>query len=385
MLDNTDKLLIAETKRVNRKQIQTNGTPNRYLFWLRCHKKKVGIAVFAMLIISILSIVLALLLYSSKIPAQAKTNFNVAWIHRDSTPGTFALDGALFKNVMVSRVAGMKGNLRVRMFIVKMLKDYGWDVKIDTFKDKTEMGEVEFNNIIATIGSTDKNDPSCVVIGAHYDSKLFPGEKFLGATDAAAPVVILIDLAKYLGTTLTRITSHYSVKIVFFDGEESFGRWDYNSALYGSRHLKELWKSSGFLKNIRFLLLLDLLGHTETSVLNIPQNDSVIYKKILDVQEEFRANIQSSFLRKRLEVQKGNLYFKNKMYNTIIEDDDLPFRKENVKTVNLITVPFPTFHHTLHDSPDKLNPNVIHDISTIVKKFIVTSLIKNSPPAKSRV
>lgn len=377
MIDKNDRLLLVEARRMNKTSGTRKNGHNKYITWLRRHRKIVGISTFVALLVSVIAIMSAFFYFGRRTNFNTENKFNIAEIYRDSSPGTFLVEGALLKNILIGRTAGSQGNKKVRKFIEKLLRSYGWDVKTDTFSDETEIGKVEFSNIIGSLKGTDKQDDSCVVIAAHYDSKLFRGKTFLGATDSAAPVAILLDVSRYLAATLPRITDHHAVKVVFFDGEEAFGNWKYDSALYGSRHLKEVWKESGFIKKIKFLLLLDILGHSGTSVLNIPRNDATLYKRVLDAQEELKQLRLFNTPARRLEKKMDDLYIKYQTYPAQIDDDDLPFYKENVRTLNLITLPFPSFHHTLGDSPDKLDPNVIHDISTIVKKFIITSLLKD--------
>ena len=69
-----------------------------------------------------------------------------------------------------------------------------WNITLDSFSDHTPLGVKPFTNIVATL------DPAVdrrLVIAAHYDSKLLTpvrGKQFLGATDSALPVALLLDL-----------------------------------------------------------------------------------------------------------------------------------------------------------------------------------------------
>lgn len=61
------------------------------------------------------------------------------------------------------------------------------------------IGNKPFTNIIATL---DPNVDRRLVLVAHYDSKIIRGGEFLGATDSALPVALLLDMALALDTKL---------------------------------------------------------------------------------------------------------------------------------------------------------------------------------------
>ena len=73
---------------------------------------------------------------------------------------------------------------------------------------------------------------------AHYDSKYFAQEGFVGATDSAAPCAMLMHVAKVLDPHLQRmydemealgeggtVDMDMGVQILFLDGEEAFASW----------------------------------------------------------------------------------------------------------------------------------------------------------------
>ena len=68
-----------------------------------------------------------------------------------------------------------------------------------SFEQDTIIGKKPFTNIIATL---DPEVDRRLVLVAHYDSKILPGSTFLGATDSALPVALLIDMALALDSKL---------------------------------------------------------------------------------------------------------------------------------------------------------------------------------------
>lgn len=68
-----------------------------------------------------------------------------------------------------------------------------------SFEDSTPYGTKPFSNIIATL---DRDVDRRLVLAAHYDSKYMKNKVFLGATDSAIPVALLLDLALTLDEKL---------------------------------------------------------------------------------------------------------------------------------------------------------------------------------------
>lgn len=72
-----------------------------------------------------------------------------------------------------------------------------WNITQHSFEDSTPFGTKPFTNIIATL---DPEVDRRLVLAAHYDSKFING--FLGATDSALSVALLLDLALTLDQKL---------------------------------------------------------------------------------------------------------------------------------------------------------------------------------------
>lgn len=83
------------------------------------------------------------------------------------------------KNLLVPRVVGSKGWKNVQNFLIDEMRSMDMEIEVDTFTDNTPFGRLEFANIIGTLNPTaDK----FLVLSAHYDSKHFPNQEFIGAT-----------------------------------------------------------------------------------------------------------------------------------------------------------------------------------------------------------
>lgn len=89
----------------------------------------------------------------------------------------------LLDNILIPRVVGTKGHKTVKKFIITTMKELNWHVETDAFEDDTpNMGRLKFENIIASLNP---NATRFLILACHYDSKYFPNQEFLGATDSA--------------------------------------------------------------------------------------------------------------------------------------------------------------------------------------------------------
>ena len=103
----------------------------------------------------------------------------------------------------------------------------------DTFTGDTVLGPKTFHNIVARWDPAPHRPPSnpsepqpLLVLAAHYDSKLFPGRTFTGASDSVASCAVLLDIALNITRRHSPVESAHrppALVLVFFDGEEAMG------------------------------------------------------------------------------------------------------------------------------------------------------------------
>jgi Zn-dependent M28 family amino/carboxypeptidase len=118
-----------------------------------------------------------------------------------------------------------------------------------SFSAQTRLLERNSQNVMAMVQGKVKRD-SFLLVTAHYDHLGTMGEAYFpGANDNASGVAMLLELSRHIAQN----PLNYSVVFVCFSGEEA--------GLLGSKHFVE--KSPIPLKNIRFLLNLDLIGTGE--------------------------------------------------------------------------------------------------------------------------
>jgi hypothetical protein len=133
---------------------------------------------------------------------------------------------------------------KTRAYIIDQLRSFGLNVTTDEFHATTPVGEKKMANVIAELPGPSSD---IIVIGSHYDTKLFKGFKFVGANDAGSSTGALMEIARVLAA---KKPNKLTYRFVFFDGEEAFCKeWedchnpnpaDSKSPLpdntYGSRH-----------------------------------------------------------------------------------------------------------------------------------------------------
>ena len=159
-----------------------------------------------------------------------------------------------------------------------------------------------------------------VVVGAHYDTKDYPG--FVGANDGASGTAVVYELARALRPRTVRPT----VVFVFFDGEESPD--DSNFEANGMRGSKVAARA---FRRAQAMILLDMIGDRD---LAIPREQGS--------SERVFARVRASATR----VGAARVFAGST--GTIL-DDHVPFVRAGVPAVDLIDFSFPCWHKPCDD------------------------------------
>ncbi|XP_076306431.1 glutaminyl-peptide cyclotransferase-like [Tachypleus tridentatus] len=286
---------------------------------------------------------------------------------------------AILKNVLVPRVPGTIGHDNVKKYIIDSMKALQWDVEVDSFLDATPLGYKEFANVIATL-----NPKACqrLVLACHYDSKFSTNETLLGATDAAVPCAMIINLARLLDRQLkvqrTKNT-HMTLQLIFFDGEEAFQKWMSTDSLYGSRHLASKWEQephdsecrengTSQLDKIKMFVLLDLLGAENPRFISYFLDTHGVHTQFIYIEERLNSLHE-------LESPTGKTnYFQTSSSSGFVQDDHVPFAERGVPVLHLVTHPFPEVWHKQTDNGNYLDYTVINNINKIVSLFVAQYL-----------
>lgn len=226
------------------------------------------------------------------------------------------------------RVAGTPGGARARAYIVGELERIpGLQVQVRSFEADTPPGRTTMANVVAVLPG---RRPDVIMLGGHYDTKLFKGFRFVGANDAGSSTALLIELARRLAGA----PRDYTYWLVWFDGEEAFVTWTDRDSLYGSRRLAADLARARQLP--RAMILVDMIGDRDLAIRREAHSAAWLTDIIWDAAA--RLGHGRHFLRDTIPV----------------EDDHVPFLRAGVPAALLIDFDFPAWH-TAEDTLDKVS------------------------------
>jgi glutaminyl-peptide cyclotransferase len=158
------------------------------------------------------------------------------------------------------RPAGSPALQAARGYIATQLKATGWTAEELPFEAQTPLGPRRMVNVRAT-QSGNAYGPR-LIIGGHYDTKLFREFPFVGANDGGSSAAFLLELARALKGRDNRLP----IELLFLDGEESLIDWTDDDHTYGSRHYVAEARRTGDLANIRAFILVDMIGDRDLGI-----------------------------------------------------------------------------------------------------------------------
>jgi glutaminyl-peptide cyclotransferase len=234
----------------------------------------------------------------------------------------------------------------LRAYIVAQLKPRGCEIIQDSFTGQTPRGAIPMVNIIARFPG---RSGRAVVFTGHYDTKLKPMMRFVGADDGGSSTAFLLEMAD----ALQGAPRKDDVYLVWFDGEEAIREeWSTEDSLYGSRHLAERWAADGTLGRIKALINVDMIGDKSLNIKQDTNSDAGLRKLIWSTAAEL--GYQAYFVQDE----------------TISEEDDhIPFVKLRVPAVDIIDIDYPPWH-TDRDTLDKISAQSLEIVGTVVAEVI---------------
>jgi len=273
----------------------------------------------------------------------------VGWVATAAASGVSGTSALEFTRRAVSfgpRPPGSAADTALQNYIISELRKDGCQIIEDAFTAKTPQGMIAMKNIIAKFPGKG-SAPRAIAITGHFDTKYFPGRKFVGASDGGSSTGLLLELARVLAHQ-PRIDDVY---LVFFDGEEAFGEWTDTDSLYGSRHLAARWRQDGTLQRLKGLINVDMIGD-----------------KNLDIPQETNGNAALNKLVWSTAADLGyKAYFIDKQIGE--DDDHMPFVRAGVPAIDLIDIDYPPWHNDT-DTMDKLSAQSMEIVGTVVYETI---------------
>jgi len=239
------------------------------------------------------------------------------------------------------RPAGSAAAAETRRYVQAQMAAIGVPVAAQAFDTPTPIGPVKMVNLRATIPGTSADR---IVIGGHYDTKLFRNFRFVGANDAGSSTAFLIEMARVLKARKNPLT----VELLFLDGEEAFVDWYLGEDhTYGSRHYVREASRTGDLARIKAMILVDMIG----------DRDLVIKR-----ESNSTAWLTDLIWSSARSLGHG-AHFVAEPY--AVEDDHIPFLQAGVPAVNLIDMDYPPWH-TPDDTLDKVSARSMEVVGRVL-------------------
>jgi glutaminyl-peptide cyclotransferase len=238
------------------------------------------------------------------------------------------------------RVAGTAGNAKTREYIKATLASIGIKAVEQPFEARTPLGPTKMVNLIATLPGS---RPERIVLGSHFDTKLFREFRFVGASDSGSSTGALLELAR----ALKGRERPWTIELLFLDGEEAVGEWSATDSTYGSRHYVAAAQKDGTLRSIKAFILLDMIGDRQLNIRR--ESNSTPWLTDIIWSTAQRLGHGRSFLPE----------------STPIEDDHLPFLKAGVPAVDIIDLDYPAWH-TAQDTLDNVSAQSLQIVGDVV-------------------
>ena len=182
-----------------------------------------------------------------------------------------------------------------------------------------------------------------IMLGGHYDTKLFTDFRFVGANDGGSSAGLLLELARRLAGR----RHEFTYWVVFFDGEEARRDWSATDGIYGSRQLAAELRRSGEIRRLRSVIVVDMIGDAN-----------------LDIRRE---SYSTPWLTDLVWASARRLgygaYFRSDA--VAVEDDHVPFLRARVPAVDVIDIEYPPWH-TAGDTLEQISPKSLGIVGEVI-------------------
>ncbi len=239
------------------------------------------------------------------------------------------------------RPPGSEAAARTRAYLIEQLRASGIEAREQPFEAETPLGPITMVNVMATIPG---KRAERIALASHYDTKLSPEFRFVGASDGGSSTAALLEL----GRVLRRRANPFTIELLFFDGEEAIN-WDWKGYdnTYGSRHHVEQAQSSGSLAGLRALVLLDLIGDRHLNIRR--ESSSTEWLTDLVWQSARELGHGAHFLPEAVS----------------IDDDHSAFLRAGIPAVNVIDLDY-TAWHTERDDLPAVSPRSLQIVGDVI-------------------
>lgn len=228
----------------------------------------------------------------------------------------------------------------------------------DNFHAQTPIGSLAMDNIVAKIPGT---GAGIILLLTHYDTVRL--DNFVGAEDGGSSTGLMLEMARVLCGAKQK--SPNSVWIAFLDGEEDQQNfetaqqaqttWNNDENTFGSRELAARIELSGDLKNIKAVILADMVGQKDLKIED--DTNSTPWLQDLVWKTADRLGYRDIFTN----------------YRAAIGDDHQPFLMRGVPALDLIDLTGYVqegYWHTPQDTLDKISPRNLAIVGHVILESV---------------
>lgn len=245
------------------------------------------------------------------------------------------------------RPSGSPGIQQTREYIKRQLTAAGLTVDEQRFEAATPLGPVPMVNLRATLPGAARGRGR-LVIGGHYDTKLFHEFAFVGASDGGSSAAFLLEL----GRALKGHTNALPIELLFLDGEEAVGEWTGTDHTYGSRYYVEQARRSDTLKDIRAFVLVDMIGDRDLDIRREQYSTPWLTDAIWSAARRLK---RPEFLEE----------------TTPVEDDHQEFLAAGIPSVDIIDLDYAAWHRP-EDRLDKVAAGSLQAVGDVLLAALPT-------------
>ena len=242
------------------------------------------------------------------------------------------------------RSTGSPAYMKQVAYLAEHLNRAGWQAKAQPF---SPLPELQMLNVHASYGEKEGARP--LIVTCHIDTKGQGEEAILGADDGASGAAVILELARMLARHPQLAEQ---VELVFFDGEESFGKHiTSQDGLFGSRF--DVVRRGNDLP--RYMINLDMVGGAGKTI-GVPFADTS-----LPMYEQYERAIRTLGLSE----ERWTLYPGSYL------DDHCPFLEAGVDALNLIAMfQGSNWWHTKRDDMSRISPRSLEETGRVVLQLI---------------
>jgi glutaminyl-peptide cyclotransferase len=254
------------------------------------------------------------------------------------------------------RPAGSPALARTQDYIKGQLASFGCSVDEDNFTAQTPIGPIRMKNIVAKIPGSGRD---IILLLTHYDTVRI--DNFVGANDAASSTAVMLEMARlYCGAKPARKLAAANLWIAFLDGEEAqqtingVSQWTNEDSVHGSRELAARVAVSGELKQIKAVVLADMIGDRDLRIARDRGSTPWLTQVIWSTAR--RLGYSASFV----DDMQGP-----------VADDHGPWISRGVSAADLIDFESGnTFWHTPQDTVDKVAPRSLAIVGHVLMEAL---------------